>query len=91
MSIQRLLLFTSPPKPVTKSTGRKTSSCEDQVPKFSGVENYRKSLEIKGISSGAAKRISMSRLPVQLQVTNWPGTIGLAGVTDNKLIQFVCL
>ena len=26
---------------------------------------------------------------VQLQVTNWPGTSGLAGVVDNKLIQFV--
>ena len=28
---------------------------------------------------------------VQLQVTNRPGTSGLAGVVDNKLIQFVRL
>ena len=49
------IAFTSPPKPVTKSHGRKTSSCENQVSKISGVENYRKDLEIEGISSSAAK------------------------------------
>ena len=46
--------FTSPPKPITKSPGRKTSSCENQV---SGWKN----LEIEGISSSAAKLISLSR------------------------------
>ena len=63
MSIQRPLHFTSPPKPITKSHGRKTSFCENQVNKFSGMENYRKNLEIEGISSSEAKRISLSRRP----------------------------
>ena len=80
------IAFTNPPKTITKSPGRKTSSCENQVTKFSGVENYRENLEIEGISSSAAKLISMSREPVQLQVTNWPGTSGLAGVVDFKLV-----
>ena len=30
---------TSPPKPISKSPGRKTSSCKNQVSKVSGVEN----------------------------------------------------
>ena len=50
----------SPPKSITKSPGRKTFSCKNQVPKVSGVENYRKTLEIEGISSSAAKLISVS-------------------------------
>ena len=57
------IAFTSPPKPITKSPGRKVSSCEKQVPKVSGVQNYRRSFEIEGISSSAAKLISISRRP----------------------------
>ena len=57
------IAFTSPPKPITKSFGRKTSSCENQLAKASGVENYRKTLEIEGISSIATKLIFMSRRP----------------------------
>ena len=57
------IAFTSPPKPITKSPGRKTSSCENQVFKVSDVENYRKTFEIEEISNSVAKLISMSRRP----------------------------
>ena len=55
------IAFTSPPKPITKFSRRKTSSCENQVPKVSGVDNYKKTLETGGISNSAAKLIFMSR------------------------------
>ena len=60
------IAFTTPPKPITKSSGRKTSSCENQVPKASGLGNYRKGLEIEGILSSAAKLISTSRRPCSI-------------------------
>ena len=60
------IAFTSPTKPITKSPGRKTSSWENQVLKVSGVENYRKTLEIERILSNAAKFISMSRRPASV-------------------------
>ena len=64
MSIQRpLLLPVLPNEPITKSPGRRTYSCKSQVPKVNGAENYRNTLEIEGISSSAAKLISMSRRP----------------------------
>ena len=44
------------------------SSCENQVPKVSGVENYRKNLETEGISSNAAKLVSISRRPDSIAV-----------------------
>ena len=47
------IAFTNPPKPITKSPGRKISSCENEFPKVSCVENYRKNLEIERISSSA--------------------------------------
>ena len=55
--------FTSPTKPSAKSPGRKASSCENQVIKVSGVENYWKNVEMERISSNEAKIISMSRKP----------------------------
>ena len=55
--------FTSPTKPSAKSPGRKASSCENQVIKVSGVENYWKNVEMERISSNEAKLISMSRKP----------------------------
>ena len=85
------IAFTSPPKSITKSPGRKTSSCENQVPKVSSVENYRKAWKSKKLQ---VVQPNLSPYPgdqVQLQVTNRPGTSGLAGVVDNKLIQFVRL
>ena len=87
----QFIAFTSPTKPINKSPGRKTSSCENQVPKISSVENYRKTLEIEGISA-MHQNLSPNLFPgdqVQLQVTNCPGTSGLAGSANNKLIQFV--
>ena len=57
------IAFTNHNKPITKSPGRKTSSCEHYVPKVCGLENYKKTLEIEGISSNAAKVISMCRKP----------------------------
>ena len=75
------IAFTSPNKPITKSPGRKTSSCKNQVPKFSGVENYRKSLEIQGISCSAAKLIFMSRRP---------GSVAGYESTWNKWISCCC-
>ena len=63
------IAFTSPPKPITKSPGRKTSSCENQVPNVSGVENYRKTLEIEGISSSAAILLSMYRFSCRLRIS----------------------
>ena len=64
------IAFTSPPKPIGKSPGRKISSCENQVPKVR-VENYRESLEIEGISSTEAKLISMFRRPVSIAGHEW--------------------
>ena len=60
------IAFTSHSKPIIKSPGRKTSFCENQVPKVCGVENYRKTLEIEGISSRVAKLVSMSRRPGEI-------------------------
>ena len=60
------IAFISPPKPITKSPGRKSSSCKNRVPKVSGVEHYRKTSEIEGISRSAAKLISMSTRPGSL-------------------------
>ena len=85
------IAFASPPKPITKSLGRKTCSCENEVPKVSSVENYRKTLEIEGIQTVQPNLSPCPGDQVQLQVTNRPGTNGLAGVIDNKLIQFVRL
>ena len=41
--------FTSPTKPITKYPARKKSSCENQVPLVSDVEDYKKTLEMEGI------------------------------------------
>ena len=57
------IAFSCPTKRITKSPGKKTFSCENQVPKVSSVENYRKTLKMEGISSNSAKLISMSRRP----------------------------
>ena len=86
------ITFTSHPKPITKSPGRKTSSCENQVPKVSSMESYGKSDKFGNRRN--FKQYSQTPCPgnqVQLQVTNQPGTSGLAGVADNKFIQFVRL
>ena len=85
------IAFTSPPKPITKSPGRKTSSCENQVPKVSSVENYRKAWKSKEFQLVQPNLSPYPGDQVQLQVTNRPGASGLAGVVDNKLIQFVRL
>ena len=65
------IAFTSPPKPITKSPGRKTSSFENQVPKVSGVKNYRKSFEIERIPNSAAKptRCPATRFNCRLRVS----------------------
>ena len=68
--------FTSPTKPITKSTGRKTSSCENEVPKDSGVKNYRITFEMEGISTSPMKLSPCLGDQVHLQVTNRPGTSG---------------
>ena len=81
MSIQRLLLLPALPNLLLNPQRKK---------QVSGVENYGKTLEIEGILSSAAKLIFMSRrgltAPYELAETS-----GLAGVVDNKLIQFVPL
>ena len=51
------IAFTNPPKPIIKFPGRKISSCEKEFPKVSGVENYRRTLEIESISSSAVHYI----------------------------------
>ena len=76
------IAFTSPPKPINRSSGRKTFSWENQVPKVSGVEYYRKTLETEGISSSAAKRISMYRRP---------GSTAGYELTWNKWVCWCCL
>ena len=55
------ITFTNPLKPITKFPWRKPSSCENKVPKVSSVENYKKTLEMEGISSITATLISLSR------------------------------
>ena len=73
--------FKSPTKPITKSSGRKTSTCKNQFPKVSGKENYRKTLDMEGISSNAAKLISMSRTP---------GSIAGYKSTWNTCVSWCC-
>ena len=73
--------FISPMKPSTKYPGRKTSSYENQVPKVSGMENYRQTLEIEGISSNAAKLISTFRKP---------GSIAGYESSWNKWVSWCC-
>ena len=85
------IAFTSPPKPIAKSPGKKTYSYENQVPKVSGMENYRKNLEIEGISSSTAKLISMSRRPGSTARYESALNKRVAGVVGNKLIEFVHL
>ena len=51
----------------------------------------RKTLEMEGISSNAAKPIPCPGDQVQLQVTNRPGTSELSGVANNKLMEYVRL
>ena len=83
------IAFTSPTKPITKCPGRKTSSRENQVPKVSSMEITGKPWKWKEFQ---AMQPNLSPCPgdqVQLQVINLPGASGLAGVVDNKLIQFV--
>ena len=87
------IVFSSPAKPITISPGRKTSSGENQVPQFSGVENHRK-ITGKPWKSKEFHAVQPNLSPcqgdqVQLQVMNRPGTSGLAGVVDNKLVPFV--
>ena len=62
MSMQSPLLLPALQNLFLKSPGRKTSSSENRVPNVSGVENYRKTLEMEGISSNAAKLISVSTI-----------------------------
>ena len=75
------IAFTSHPKPITKSPGRKTSSCENQVPKVSSMESYGKNLEIEGISNSTAKLISLSRRP---------GSIAGYKSAWNKWVSWCC-
>ena len=81
MSIQRLLLLPALPNLLLNPPRKK---------QVSGVENYGKTLEIEGILSSAAKLIFMSRRGLTAAYES-AGTSGLAGVVDNKLIQFVPL
>ena len=85
------IAFTSPPKPITKSPGRKTSSCENDVPKVTRWKITGKTWKSKEFQ---AVQPNLSPCPgdqVQLQDMNRPVTSGLASVVDNKLIQFVRL
>ena len=75
------IAFTSTPKPISKSPGRKTSSCKNQVPKVRGVENYRKSLEVERISISTAKLIS---IPRQL------ASVAGYGSAWNKWVRWCC-
>ena len=86
-----LIVFTSTTKAINKSPDRKTSTCENQIPKVSGVGNFRNTQEIKGISSNVAKCISMSRRSVSFAGYQSVGTNGFDGVANSKLIQLVYL
>ena len=46
-----------------RSSGKQTPFSSKQETNVSGLEGYRKSLEMEGISSNAAKLISQSRRP----------------------------
>ena len=59
---------------VNKSTGQKSSSGRNRVTEISGVEGFRESLLMEGISSNAAKLISHSRR--KSSTTNYESTWG---------------
>ena len=52
------------------------------------MEGFRKSLQMEGISSNAAKPISHSTKEAQQLIMNRPGVSGLAFVVKDKLIIF---
>ena len=52
------------------------------------VEGFRKSLQMEGISSNAAKPISHSTKEAQQLIMNRPGVSGLAFAVKDKLIIF---
>ena len=92
MSMQRLLLLPT----LTNLSLNFTSFRENQVPKDSGVERYRKILEMEelgamqpNLSPCSGDQVSSGFL--ETQVTNRRGTSELAGVVDNKLTQFLRL
>ena len=79
------IVFSNPAKPITKSPGRKTSSGENQVPQFSGVENHRKITgkpwKSKEFHAVQPNLISMSRRP---------GSIAGYESACNKWVSWCC-
>ena len=77
------IAFTSPPPPnlLLNTLGEKHPLVKTRSLGVVGVENYRKSFEIEGISSSAVNlHIQYPADQVQLQVTYWLGASGLAGL-----------
>ena len=77
------IAFTSPAPPnlLLNPLGEKHPLVKTRSLSVAGVENYRKSFEIEGISSSAVNlHIQYPADQVQLQVTYWLGASGLAGL-----------
>ena len=83
------IAFTSPPKPITKSPGRKTSSCKNRVLRSAAWKITGKPWKSKEFQAVQPNLSPCPEDQVQLQVMSRPGKCGLAGIVDNKLIQLV--
>ena len=86
-SVRDVYAMSTAVETITRSTVRssrkQTPFSSKQETNVSGLEGYRKSLEMKEISSNAAKLNPSQDDRVLLQVTNRPGISGLAGVREN--------
>ena len=83
------IAFTSPAPPnlLLNPLGEKHPLVKTRSLSVAGVENYRKSFEIEGISSSAVNlHIQCPADEVHFQFTYWLGASDLAGVVSNKLI-----
>ena len=74
-----------------RSSKKQTLFSSKRETNVSGLERYRKTLEIEGISSNAAKLISQSRRPGSIVSCKLPWLSELAVTLQKKLMHFVPL
>ena len=91
ISIQRPLLLPALPNLLLNPLGEKHRLVKTRSLMLAVWEIKAKPLKSKGFQAVQPTLLLCPGDQVQLQVTNRPGTSGLAGAVDNKLIQFVCL
>ena len=79
------------PRSTAKSSRKQTPFSSKQETNASGLECYRKSLEMEGISSNAAKLISQSRRPCSIASYKLTWNKWTSWSVREKMIHFVHL